>query len=186
MTRLRKTQMMARGAPGSGALTGPRRSEARRLLALVVSLLFVGAISGHAVGDNVPFAAPPSSRLGSSSEAYYASLSDIMSVIQLRHIKLWHAGTSGDWHVVSFETNQIKDTFLKAAMFYKDLPVANVMSVQEPLDGMRQAAETGDRPSFIRSFEALTNACNQCHKAAQVGFIVIQTPTFSPFTDQKF
>ena len=51
---------------------------------------------------------------------------------------------------------------------------------------MRKACRTGNRAAFVRSFEDLTSACNQCHKAAQVGFIVIQTPTSLPFTDEKF
>ena len=162
------------------------RPMARTGRLCAINLAFVAAMSSSALGDDVPFAAAPSSRLGSPSEAYYASLSDIMAVIQLRHIKLWYAGTSGDWRVTSFEIDQIEETFAKAAMFYADIPVAYVVSVRGPLAAMRRTAASSNHLGFSRSFEDLTNACNQCHKAAKVGFIVIKTPDSSPFTDQKF
>ncbi len=148
--------------------------------------LAAAALSAAARADDVPFAAPPSSRLGSPSETYYASLSDIMSVIQLRHIKLWQAGSAGDWRMTSFEIDQIKETFLKAALFYNAIPVANVVAVYAPLEAMRAAGRANDHAAFVRGFENLTSACNQCHTGAHVGFVIIQTPTSSPFTDQKF
>ena len=50
-----------------------------------------------------------------------------------------------------------------------------------------EAAITGkNEAAFIRGFERLTKSCNACHAASGFGFIKIQTPTASPFSDQNF
>ena len=45
-------------------------------------------------------------------------------------------------------------------------------------------AKNGTR--FTRAFADLTNDCNSCHAAARVGFITIEFPTASPFSNQPF
>jgi hypothetical protein len=45
-------------------------------------------------------------------------------------------------------------------------------------------AKSGSR--FTRAFTDLTETCNSCHVAANVGFITIQVPTSSPFSNQLF
>jgi hypothetical protein len=60
-------------------------------LPLSIALAIVAVLP--ALGEDVPFAAPPPPNLGQSS-TYLASLGDIMGKIQLRHIKLWYAITA--------------------------------------------------------------------------------------------
>ncbi len=153
---------------------------------LPLCLAFLMIVSFPARGDNVPFAVPSSSRLGTPSETYYASLSDIMILNQLRHIKLWHAGATGNWALATFEVTQLKDTFAKAAMFYDKIPIDQVLSINGPLDAIRRAATKKDPAAFATGFAALTTACNGCHQTAKVGFIVIAVPTASPFSDEKY
>ena len=45
---------------------------------------------------------------------------------------------------------------------------------------------TVTRLEFIQSYADLTDACNACHRVANVGFIVIKTPIDLPFSDQDF
>ena len=85
-----------------------------------------------------------------------------------------------------FEVDQIELSFAKAALFYDKIPVADVLAVKGPLDDMRRAADTKDTVRFDKAYAALTAACNGCHRAAAVGFIVVKTPTSSAFPDQKF
>ena len=139
-----------------------------------------------AFGGDVPYAEPSSTRLGTSSDAYFSSLADVMGLTQLRHIKLWYAAQAQNWQLTGFELSKIRDTFARAAMFYQNLPLDYVISVREPLDVMQKATEARDSKKFAKGFAGLTTACNSCHRAAGVGFIVIQTPTTSPFSDQKF
>jgi hypothetical protein len=156
------------------------------MMRVAVWLAALAATSCPVLGDNVPFAAPSGSRLGSSSEAYYASLGDIMNVTQSRHIKLAYAGSTANWALASFEIKQIKETFAKAAMFYDHIPIEYVLSIEKPLNAMQHATEHQDGREFTEGFANLTKACNGCHHAANVGFIVIRTPTSSPFSDQEF
>jgi mono/diheme cytochrome c family protein len=43
-----------------------------------------------------------------------------------------------------------------------------------------------DATAFTKAYAELTNACNACHRAAGRGFISVQVPAVSPFTDQDF
>ena len=48
------------------------------------------------------------------------------------------------------------------------------------------AIEAKDSVRFIKGYNALTAACNACHEGFGRGFIVIQVPTASPFSDRSF
>ena len=154
-----------------------------RVLGLIVSMALM---SVPAFGDDVPFAAPQSERTQAASETYASTLSDIMGLTQLRHIKLWYAGRARNWKLANFEIGQIEETFGKAAMLYRNIPIELIASGSKPLEALRKAATEKDPVVFAKAFEDLNNSCNDCHRAAQVGFIKIQTPTSSPFTNQQF
>jgi hypothetical protein len=145
-------------------------------------VIFFMLMSIPALGDDVPFAAPP----GAGNDLYHASLSDIMGMAQLRHIKLWYAGRCGNWQLTNFEIKQIEESLGKAAMYYRNIPVEYIATIEKSLGTLRQAQEKKSVSLFSKGFSDLNDACNSCHQAAQVGFIVIQTPTSSPFTNQKF
>jgi hypothetical protein len=152
---------------------------------LLMSLVLVTATVIPALGDDVPFAAPPPSQSGQSS-SYSASLGDIMGAMQWRHIKLWYAGEADDWDLAGYELEQINDTFVQAAMLYRNIPVNYIAAAAKPLLMLREAVAAKDGAKFAHGFADLTAACNGCHQAAKIGFIAIQTPTSSPFSDQKF
>jgi len=154
-----------------------------RVLGLIVSMALVAV---PAFGDDVPFAAPHSDRTQPAADTYVSTLSDIMGLTQSRHIKLWYAGRARNWNLATFEIGQIEETFGKAAMLYRNIPIELITSSEKPLELLRKAAATKDTALFAKAFADLNNSCNDCHRAAQVGFIKIQTPTSSPFTDQQF
>ncbi|MDB5509629.1 MAG: uncharacterized protein JWL93_2098 [Hyphomicrobiales bacterium] len=107
-----------------------------------------------------------------------------MSATQQRHIKLWFAGRSGNWPLAAYEIQQIKDSFDKAAILYVNIPVEMIVSLNAPLGDLRSAVQARSSKDFTTSFAQLTASCNTCHEAGQVGFIKIQTPTVSPFSNQ--
>lgn len=139
-----------------------------------------------ATGDDVPFAAPPLPRLGEPDTSSLVSLGDIMGETQLRHIKLWYAGKSGDWDLVHYEVDQITESLSRSAALYTNIPVDYIKLAADPIVGMRKAIATKSSKEFMQSYSDLTAACNACHLAAHVGFIRIQTPTSSPFSDEVF
>ncbi|MGC2410896.1 MAG: hypothetical protein WA441_13110 [Methyloceanibacter sp.] len=119
-------------------------------------------------------------------EAYVPSLGDIMGATQLRHVKLWFAGKLRNWELAAYEVGQIKASLEDAAQLYRGIPVTDVTLTAEPVQLIGDAIEAKDSAKFAKAFNDLTSACNACHQAIGRGFIVIQVPTASPFSDQAF
>ena len=61
-----------------------------------------------------------------------------------------------------------------------------VTNTADPIQAIRDAIEAKDGAAFAKGYSDLTVACNACHQGIGRGFIVIQVPTASPFTDQSF
>jgi hypothetical protein len=119
-------------------------------------------------------------------KSYVPALGDIMGATQLRHIKLWFAGKLRDWELAAYELGQIKASLEDAANLYSGIPVTDVTLVVTPLQLIGDSIEAKDSTKFVKAFNDLTAACNACHQAIGRGFIVIQVPTASPFSNQSF
>jgi len=153
-----------------------------RLVPLSLSIAIIAA--APALSGDVPFAVPPLPSPGQNG-APVASLSEIMGKIQVRHIKLWYAIKYQNWGLLDYELDQIKDSFNNAVILYRNIPIEFIAAADEPLAALQKAAKLKDGSKLERDFEGLTAACNSCHKAADVGFIVIKTPTSFAFSNQE-
>ena len=119
-------------------------------------------------------------------ELYRPPLGDIMGKIQLRHIKLWFAGKARNWELATYEVNEIKASLESAADLYRGIPVELINDTVDPIIAIGKAVETKDSAAFTKAYGDLTAACNACHMGIGRGFIVMQIPNVSPFTDQSF
>ena len=119
-------------------------------------------------------------------DAYRPPLGDIMGKIQLRHIKLWFAGKLQNWELATYELDEIRAGLEKSADLYRGIPVELVLNTADPIVAITKAIEAKDSAMFAKAYGDLTTACNACHLGIGRGFIVMQTPTASPFTDQSF
>jgi len=119
-------------------------------------------------------------------ELYRPPLGDIMGKIQLRHIKLWFAGKLENWELATYEADEIRAGLEKAADLYRGIPVELMTNTADPIQAIRDAIAAKDGAAFAKGYSDLTVACNACHQGIGRGFIVIQVPTASPFTDQSF
>jgi hypothetical protein len=152
------------------------------ILGFVVAALFNGsAIMPTSAQDTVPYAYRPP-----ANGSYAPSLGDIMGATQLRHFKLWYAGKLKNWELASYELGQIEDSFNNAARLYLNIPIEKINMIDLPLLALDGAIKAKDEARFSSAFASLTSACNSCHEAAHVGFITIQVPTASPFSNQSF
>jgi hypothetical protein len=124
--------------------------------------------------------------LAMAQNEYVPALADIMTAVQWRHIKLWFAGKRQNWELANYELRQIKVSLEDAANLYRGIPVEYVGATVEPIQTIAAAIEAKDGARFAKGFKALTGACNGCHEGIGRGFIVIQVPTGSPFSDQSF
>jgi hypothetical protein len=150
------------------------------LLACALALAATPALS-----DEIPFADPMPKR-GQAVPTVVPSLADFMIDAQLRHIKLWYAAQSRNWPLADFELNRMRETLLTAGMLYINIPAALVIAVDHPISAMLKAVEARDLIAFNEAYGKFTEACNSCHGAGGIGFIRIQVPNASPFSDQIF
>jgi hypothetical protein len=124
--------------------------------------------------------------LALAEEGYVPGLGDIMTTIQMRHIKLWFAGKSRNWELTSYELERIRQSLEDAATLYSGIPAEYVGATVNPIQDIDAAVKARSGAEFAKAYGLLTGACNACHQAIGRGFIVIQTPSASPFTDQSF
>jgi len=114
-----------------------------------------------------------------------AALSDIMEKIQAQHIKLWYAMKFKNWGLINYEIAQLEDSFNNAAVLYQNIPIEYIVAADKPLIPLQDAVKAKVASKLEAGFRDLTAACNSSHRAAEVGFISIKTPTFYPYTDQE-
>ncbi len=141
------------------------------LLIAVVSVPIAGVSPGVAEGGN---------------EKYVPRLADIMSVAQLRHMKLWFAGESSNWELAAYELRQFRESLIEAAYLYPGIPVSNVTTMAAPIQAVADAIKAKDGRAFAGTFGSLTAECNACHQSMDRSYIVMRVPTASPFSNQVF
>jgi hypothetical protein len=119
------------------------------------------------------------------------SLADLMALTQLRQNKLWYAQKTQNWDLARYEFKQFQATIARMAKLYPTTSQQNVPGgVREDatraMDEISAALEQKSQKRFEVGFTQLNKACNGCHQAADVGFIVVRTPTRSPYANQDF
>ncbi|SFK18894.1 hypothetical protein [Methylocapsa palsarum] len=144
-------------------------------------IFLTAAAAAPALADDVPFAEP-----FQKANAAPGGLADLMMMTQWRHIKTWYAIKRKNWDLLDYELGKLADTIERAAMLYQNIPVEFIEGAVKPLNAMRKAISEKNIAKVEIGFADLTAACNACHRAAQIGFVTIQTPTSLPFSDQKF
>lgn len=121
-----------------------------------------------------------------TGEQYVPRLGDIMSNIQLRHIKLSFAGKAGNWQLAAYELRQLKAGLAEAATMYEGIPVTNVSTMTAPINSLDHAIAAKDGKRFAKLFDELTVNCNGCHQSMDRGYIAMRVPTDQPFSNQTF
>jgi hypothetical protein len=126
-----------------------------------------------------------------AAEPFVPEIGEIMMFQQLRHGKLWFAGESSNWPLAEYEVKELREGFESIAKYY---PTFNNVPLAQMIDAIRdsnfaeldKAVAAHDRKQFTRAFDGLTQACNACHQANELAFIVIQRPSVPPFSNQAF
>ncbi len=129
----------------------------------------------------------------STATVYTPGLGEIMTLTQMRHAKLYFAGQAGNWGLASYELDELHEGMDDAATFHpthKDSPVPIPQVIEkimtEPLDQLDKAIKARDSAAFNQAFDALTEACNACHRATNFSFNVVTRPTTNTYTNQSF
>ena len=126
-------------------------------------------------------------------EFYTPGLGEMMSLQQMRHVKLWFAGQAENWELAAYELDELGEGFDDIVKFHpthKDSPVAPKDAiprmVTEPMNSLRSAVDKKDAAAFAQAYDGLTAACNRCHQATNFGFNAVQRPATNPFPNQLF
>jgi hypothetical protein len=125
-------------------------------------------------------------------DLYRPGLGDLMTMtVQPRHIKLLLGGHGENWVYARYELHELQEAFDRAVRVwprYKGLPLAGMVDaiVKGPMEEVGKAIDDRDKIAFDAGYEKLTEGCNACHQAANVGQVVIRVPSVSSFPDQHF
>jgi hypothetical protein len=111
-------------------------------------------------------------------------LGEIMTLQQLRHIKLWFAGRAGNWALADYEMGELSEGFEDVNKLLGGDTVDKM--VGDPLKALQKAIEDKNRTAFTTAYDKLSAGCNNCHRALDHAFIVIQRPAVLPYSDQVF
>jgi len=125
-------------------------------------------------------------------EPYRPGLGDLMTMtVQPRHIKLLLAGHEQNWPYAKYELKELQEAFERAVRVwprFRGLPMGGMIDAiaKGPMDELAKAIDAKDEIAFDAGYEKLTQGCNACHQAANVGMVVIKVPSGSSFPDQDF
>ena len=128
-----------------------------------------------------------------AEKPYTPGLGEIMTLQQMRHTKLWLAGQAANWALAAYEVKELQEGFDDVVTFHpthEDAPVAPKDAIPkmvvEPLSQLSSAVQRKDASAFAEAYDTLTAKCNDCHKAMNFGFNVVQRPTTNPYPNQVF
>jgi hypothetical protein len=128
-----------------------------------------------------------------SPQPYTPGFGEIMTLTQMRHVKLWLAGDAGNWPLAAYEVDEMNEGFDDLATFHPthkdaELPIPQLIDkmIRQPLSQVSDAVQAKDKARFTQAFDDLTEGCNGCHRATKFGFNVVVRPTGNPYVNQKF
>jgi hypothetical protein len=134
----------------------------------------------------------PTAASAQTPPAYRPGLGDLMTMtVQPRHLKLALAGRDQNWAYAAYEWHELEESLERIATQvpkWRELDIGQLMAatVKQPLDDLEAAIKASDGQRFNTAFRQLTDACNACHKSANLAVIVIKVPDESAFPNQDF
>lgn len=153
--------------------------------AVIAAVLLIAPAAGaqDKPAQNAP-AAQPAPAAAPPEEPYQPGLGEIMSLQQMRHIKLWFAGNAANWRLADYEIGELGEGFDDVRKLVGDEIVDQ--HIGEPIKALQKAIDNKDRKAFVAAFDNLSAGCNACHHALDHAFIAIQRPSLLPYSDQNF
>jgi hypothetical protein len=152
-----------------------------------MKLIFAGLIGtmmfGAAAAD-AEDAAMPGMTMQETNAPMVPGLGEIMTLQQLRHIKLWFAGHAGNWPLADYEMGELNEGFEDVNKLLGGDTVDK--AVGAAMQALQKVIDDKNRAAFPAAFDQLTAGCNSCHRTLDHGFIAIQRPTSLPYSNQNF
>jgi len=145
----------------------------------------------HIIAVALVLAAVLPARAADDKPSVGPGLGEIMTLTQMRHLKLWFAGAQKNWDLAAYELDELQEGFDDAIKYFPThdgLPVGQMVkdNTPGPTGDLKAAIEAKSPTKFAAAFDKLTAACNSCHQGTSHGFIVIRRPISSPYSNQSF
>jgi hypothetical protein len=124
-------------------------------------------------------------------DPHLPSLSDLMVITQLRQFKLWYSAQANNWKLAAYQDTQLESTLRRIVALYPETSKVNQSKlihekIAPALSDLHQAILDENKGRFEVAYKQVTDACNECHRVAGVGFIAVRVPKKSPFSNQEF
>jgi hypothetical protein len=162
------------------------------VVALAIALSIAAGMQSLAqTQPSAPPAVPNKQAVPDLPKAYMPGLGEFMLVIQAHHAKLWFAAWARNWALAEYQLSEMKEVLSDVQELvptYKKVPVGQMIDAitTGALAKLEKAVDEKKFAKFAIAYNKLTAACNDCHKAASRGFIVIHRPARSAFPNQDF
>src|SRR5215469_10279180 len=93
-----------------------------------------------------------------AKETYASGLGEIMSLQQMRHLKLWFAAAAKNWPLADYELDELKEGFDDIVKFFPtkdDMPIGQMAgSTAVPvLPELKSAIDARDGKKFAAAFD---------------------------------
>jgi hypothetical protein len=144
----------------------------------------IGAMMFATAAADAEDAAMPGMTMQETNAPMVPGLGEIMTLQQLRHIKLWFAGHAGNWPLADYEMGELNEGFEDVNKLLRGDTVDK--AVGAPMQALQKIIDDKNRAAFPAAFDQLTAGCNSCHRTLDHGFIAIQRPTSLPYSNQNF
>jgi len=151
------------------------------MFAALLAAAMLGTPSANAQNTSAPPAAPAQQAANAGD---VPGLGEIMTLQQLRHIKLWFAGKAGNWALANYEIGELGEGFDDVNKLLGGDIVEKMVGA--PMKELQKVVDDGDRAAFPAAFDKLSAGCNACHHMRDRAFIAIRRPNLLPYSDQDF
>jgi len=147
-------------------------------VAALIGMVLLGAAGARAQQTDKSATPPPEADVGGPG------LGEIMTLQQLRHIKLWFAGRARNWPLADYELGELNEGFEDVGkLLGGDIIEKNVGAAMKDL---QKIVDDKNAAGFAAVYDRLSAGCNSCHRALDHAFIAIQRPTLLPYSNQNF
>jgi hypothetical protein len=116
----------------------------------------------------------------------FGGFSQTMLEVGLRYADLYWAIEDGNRDYARYQAEKIGDALARGAVRRPGREASSrALFLDGPLPALLQALDDGEDERMRASFTSLTDACNRCHVAEQMGFLVVGPPEVRVTTLQR-
>jgi hypothetical protein len=133
-------------------------------------------LTGAGEGGAAWLSGPVDDRFQAVGEQF-GGFSQTMLEVGLRYGELHWAIEDGNWDYARYQAEKIGDAIERGTVRRPGREASSrALFLDGPLPAFQEALDTADGDRIRANFVSLTEACNRCHVAEQMGFLMVGPP----------